>query len=133
MAQGQGYFVVVKVNTWFDEKTVSPHRGNSPLTPGERAITLIDDSGHRYRRTLAGETALASADGPSPPFGQPLRPGDSYTTRMVFQIPRNSEPGCLLIADPDNNWMNRLLIDHENSFLHKKIYLDLHPSWIEVD
>jgi len=64
MAQGQGYFVVVNVNTWFDEKTVSPHRGNSPLTPGERAITLIDDSGHRYGRTVAGETALASADGP---------------------------------------------------------------------
>jgi hypothetical protein len=38
-----------------------------------------------------------------------------------------------LIADPDNDWMNRLLIDHENSFLHKKNYLDFHPSWIEVD
>jgi hypothetical protein len=27
LADGQGYFVVVNVNTWFDEKTTSPHRG----------------------------------------------------------------------------------------------------------
>ncbi|HMD06393.1 MAG TPA: hypothetical protein VKH63_02595 [Candidatus Acidoferrum sp.] len=133
LAQGQGYFVVVNVNTWIDEKTTSQHRGNSPLTPGERAITLIDDSGHRYRRTSAGESAFASAVGFSTPFGQPLRPGESYTTRMVFEIPRNSEPRCLLIADPDKDWMDRLLIGHENSFLHKKIYLDFHPSSIEAE
>jgi hypothetical protein len=131
-AQGQGYFVFVEVKTWFDEKTISPHRGNSPLSPGERAVVLIDESGHHYRRSSVGETALANAVGPSTPLGRSLRPGDSYTTRLVFEIPSNSEPRSLLITDPDNDWMDRLLIGHENSLFHKKIYLDFHPSSIDA-
>jgi hypothetical protein len=133
-AQEQGYFVFVEVKTWFDEKTISPHRGNSPLSPGPRAIVLIDDSGHRYRRSVVGETALANAVGSSTPLGEPLRPGDSYISRLVFEIPRDSKPQSLLITDPDDNWMDRLLIGHENSLFHKKIYLDfhLHPTSIDA-
>jgi hypothetical protein len=127
-AQEQGYFVFVEVKTWFDEKTISPHRGNSPLSPGARNIVLIDESGHRYRPSVGGEMALANAVSSSTPLSQPLRPGDSYISRLVFEIPRDSKPQSLLITDPDDNWMDRLLIGHENSLFHKKIYLGLHPS-----
>jgi hypothetical protein len=131
-AQEEGYFVFVELKTWFDEKTISPHRGNSPLTPGPRAIVLIDESGHRYRRSIVGEIALANAVGMSTPLSQPLRPGDSYISRLVFEIPRDSKPQSLLITDPEDNWMDRLLIGHENSLFHKKIYLDFHPSSIDA-
>lgn len=133
VAPGHGFFVVVSLKTWFDERTISPHRGNSPLEPGPRTVVLFDDSGRQFQRSSVGEAALARAEGPSTPLGKPLRPGDSYITRLVFEIPENSHARRLLVSDPQTDWLDRLLIGHENSFLHKKVYLDFRPSGIILD
>src|ERR1700733_12854534 len=37
-----GTFFVVSLRTRFDEHTISPNRGDSPLTPSPRTITLAD-------------------------------------------------------------------------------------------
>src|SRR5258708_19782241 len=36
----RGQFVVIRVKTWFDERTISPHPGNGPLTPNRPTLLL---------------------------------------------------------------------------------------------
>jgi hypothetical protein len=54
------------------------------------------------------------------------RPGESYQTTLVFDLPEGVQNPRLLLTDP---WpVNRLLIGHENSFFHKKVYFRLDPA-----
>ncbi len=116
----QGRFVIVRLKTWFDEHSIAPFRGNFPLTPNPRVVKLVDDRGRYYpaRPQIAAELRVTST-----PLSQPLRPGESYATTFVFDLPANARNPRLLIADMDP--VSRLLIDHENSLLHGKIYLSL--------
>lgn len=127
-AAAQGEFVIVRVKTWFDEHSISPHRGNGPLTPNARKVFLVDEAGRRFAVSQTGEAALARQADNSTPFTQPLRPGESYTTDLVFDVPKDAHKLRLLITEDDPE--TRLVIGHENSLLHKKIYLavDSAPS-----
>ena len=119
----QGRFVIVGLKTWFDEHSIAPFRGNYPLTPNPRVVKLVDDRGRSYlpRPQIAAELRLTST-----PLSQPLRPGESYATTFLFDLPDNARNLRLLIADMDP--ISRLLIDSENSLLHGKIYLSLGPK-----
>ena len=119
----QGNFVLVRVKTWFDETTISAHRGNGPLTPNRRKVWLVDDTGRRFAESEQGEAAFARMTGASAPLTQPLRPGESYTTDLVFDTPQDARGLRLLITEDDPE--TRLVIGHENSLLHKKIYLGI--------
>jgi hypothetical protein len=119
----RGKFVVVRVKTWFDERTISPHRGNGPLTPNARKVMLVDDSERRFALSPEGQTAFARLAGESTPLTQPLRPGESYTTDFVFDVPMDARRLRLLITEDDPE--TRLVIGHENSLLHKKIYFSV--------
>src|SRR5436190_20744276 len=104
----QGQFTIITVKTRFDETTIAPQRGNGLLHPNGRALTLIDESGNRY--------STASESGT--PFTSPLRPGESYTTEVAFDLPVNTKATTLLINE--NGWETHFVIGHENSLLHKK-------------
>jgi hypothetical protein len=117
---------MVRVKTWFDEKTISAHRGNGPLTPNRRKVWLVDDTGRKFAPSPEGESALARMSGASTPLTQPLRPGESYTTDLVFDVPKNAQGLRLLITEDDPE--TRLVIGHENSLLHKKIYLGIESA-----
>ena len=119
----RGKFVVVRVKTWFDERTISTHRGNGPLTPNARKVILVDDSERRFALSPEGQTAFARLAGESTPLTQPLRPGESYTTDFVFDVPMDARRLRLLITEDDAE--TRLVIGHENSPLHKKIYFSV--------
>ncbi len=43
-----GTFYVLTVKTRFDETTISPHRGNGPLSPNPRTVSVVDDQGRTY-------------------------------------------------------------------------------------
>ena len=116
----RGQFVVVRVKSWFDERTISAHRGNGPLTPNGRKIILVDDAGRRFAPSPEGQAAFASLTNNSTPLTQPLQPGESYMTDFVFDVPKDARRLRLLITEDDPE--TRLLIGHENSLLHKKIY-----------
>jgi hypothetical protein len=118
-----GNFQIVRVKTWFDENTISPNRGNGPLTPNRRRVLLVDDRGRSFLPAPDGQIALARINGPSMPFTQPLRPGESYTTELVFDVPNDAQKLRLLIIEDDPE--THFVIGHENSLLHKKIYLSL--------
>lgn len=117
----KGQFVVVRLKTWFNENTISPHRGNRPLVPGPRQVVLVDDSGQSFSVSREGQTALAALGGSSTPLDQALRPGESFTTNFVFDVPKTVRGPRFLITDADPP--TYLVIGHENSPLHKKIYL----------
>src|SRR3989442_9148534 len=69
------------------------------------------------------QAALARIGGTSTPLTQPLRPGESYTTDFVFDVPNDAQKLRLLITEDDPE--TYFVIGHENSLLHKKIYLSL--------
>lgn len=118
-----GQFVVVRLKVWFDEHTISPQRGNGPLTPNARRVVLVDSGGNAYPISAEGEAELARATGEQESLRRPMRPGESFTTNLVFDVPKNARGLRLLITEDDPE--TRLIIGHENSLLHKKIYLGL--------
>ncbi|HEV1995518.1 MAG TPA: hypothetical protein VGR03_14400 [Candidatus Acidoferrum sp.] len=121
-----GQFVIARLKTWFNENTISPHRGNRPLVPGPRRVVLVDDSGRSYDVSSEGQAALAALGDSSLPLDQALRPGESFTTDLVFDIPKTARGLRLLIADDDP--ATRFVIGHENSLLHKKIYFGVESA-----
>lgn len=124
----RGKFVVVRVKTWFDERTISAHRGNGPLTPNARKVVLVDDTERRFAPSAESQAAFARLGNNSTPITEPLRPGESYITDFVFDVPKEARSLRLLITEDDPE--TRLVIGHENSLLHKKIYfsVDSAPS-----
>jgi hypothetical protein len=118
-----GKFVIVRVKTWFDDRTISAHRGNGPLTPNRRKVILVDDTGRNFAPSTEGEAAFYRVSSSSAPLTQPLRPGESYSTDFVFDAPKDARGLRLLITEDDAE--TRLVIGHENSLLHKKIYFGI--------
>lgn len=121
----QGVYYVVTVKTRFDERTISATRGDFPLTPNPRTVTIIDSEERRYGASPEGQRALESTKGQSVPLTQPLRPGESYTTDLVFDLPTDVKNPHLLITEAD--WITHWLIGHENSFFHRKTRFRLEP------
>jgi hypothetical protein len=118
-----GKFLVLRVKTWFDERTISAHRGNGPLTPNRRGVLLVDDTGRRYEPSPEGQFALARTGDLSTAMTQALRPGESYITTVAFDVPKDALGLRLLITEDDPE--TRFVIGHENSLLHKKVYFDV--------
>jgi len=106
--QAKGQFTVITVKTRFDETTIAPWRGNGLLHPNSRALMMIDDQGNQYSPVSQAGTTITTA----------LRPGESFTTDIAFDLPANAKPTSLLINEAA--WETRLVIGHENSLLHKK-------------
>lgn len=108
----------VTLRTRFDETTISPNRPpDAPLMPSPRDVRLIDASGQQYAPISTGGSSLIT----------PLRPGDSYSTRLEFRVP--TEGGALrLLLSTTPEWPDHFVIGDENSWLHKKTYFALEPA-----
>lgn len=120
-------YSLVTVKTWFDPNTIASFRGNAPLTPNPREVFVVDESGRRYGPSPAGLAALEEEHGgPSTPLSRELRPGESYTTTLVFDLPAGIGRPRLFLGDPPG--IEIALIGHENSPFHKKIYFSLGPA-----
>ena len=106
---------VVTLRTRFDETTTSPSRPkDAPLAPSPREVRLIDSAGRQY--------APAAIEGT--PLSTPLKPADSYTTKLEFNLPPEAT-GLRLLINTVPAWPDKLVIGDENSLLHKKTYLAL--------
>jgi hypothetical protein len=111
MPAGGGTHYLIKLRTRFDETTISFHRGNFPLHPNPRRVALVDDHERQF------EGAVEAGSG-SAPLEQSLRPGESYITNLVFDLPVDARNPRLLLTGTILPTV--LLIGHENSFLHQK-------------
>jgi hypothetical protein len=121
-----GQFVVVRLKVWFDEHTISRTRGDGPLTPNRRRVVLEDANGRTYPQSPEAEAELVRVEGQAGSLGEPLRPGQSFERELAFDVPKNASGLRLLITEDDPETV--LIIGHENSLLHGKIYLGLHPA-----
>ena len=83
------------------------------LYPNGRALTLTDERGNRYGPAAQLGTPLTS----------PLRPAESYTTEIAFDLPENVKATALLINE--DGWETHLIVGHENSPFHKKTSFQL--------
>jgi len=121
LVAADGVFLVVTVRTWFDERTISARRGReAPLFPGPRDVRVVDETGRSWRTALGGQKALR---GSTVSLMQPLRPGESFETQFVFDVPTEVQTPRLLLTD----WfpLSTFLIGHENAPGAGRIYFAL--------
>ena len=118
-----GTFRTVTIKTRFDENTISPNRGNGLLYPNSRVLTLIDDQGRKYLPSAEGQRVLEQNQMAGTAMTAPLRPGESYTTTVVFDLPTDARNPSLLINEGE--WLTHFVIGHENSPLHKRTRFQL--------
>jgi hypothetical protein len=106
------YFVTLR--TRFDETTISSRRPkDATLTPNPRILRLIDPSAREYSPAAVHGT----------PLDTPLKPTDSYTTQLEFDLPKGTSAFRLLVTTKGSE--QHLMIGDENSLLHKKTYFAL--------
>ena len=130
-ATADGMFYVVTLQTFFDPETTSANRGNGVLHPNLRMIRVLDDAGKSYAPSLQGLKVLEATAAKMVPLDQALRPGEKYETTFVFDLPSDAKNLRLWLTDPlPVNW---LLIGHENSFLHKKVYFGLDTGKVTAE
>jgi hypothetical protein len=111
-AGGTDYTLTLR--TRFDETTTSPQRPKDRrLMPNAREIRLADNSGEMYEATVVGGSALAT----------PLKPGESYLTKLRFLIPAGVHPVRLLITS--KGWPEHFLIGDELSPWHGRTWFAL--------
>jgi hypothetical protein len=107
----QGTFYVVTVRVRFDSNTIAQWRPRDmPLFPNGRMVALLDGQGRRYPAPVIA-------------LGRRLIPGEAYTTEFVFDVPADATNPRLVLASGD--WPTRLMIAHENAFLHGKVLFRL--------
>ncbi len=126
LVSSRGQLVVVEVTTWFDSSTIGPHRGNGPLTPNARSLTVVDGTGRSYSESARTGEVLSALRLQSTPLRTPLRPGEAYVSYFVFEVPSFASNLGLQLTAADSE--DRLLWGHENSPLHKKITFSLDVS-----
>lgn len=122
-ATATGIFYVVTVRTRFDEQTISRGRGDAPLTPNSRVLTVGDARGQSYSPSPEAMRALGVSQQSGTPISTPLKPGEAYTTTFVFDLPEAIESPVLLIQEGEP--VTRFIIGHENSPLHRKVLFRL--------
>ncbi|HJQ34025.1 MAG TPA: hypothetical protein VJ866_17725 [Pyrinomonadaceae bacterium] len=115
----RGEFYVVTLKTRFDETTTAVGRGDGLLYPNPRSATVYDAEGRAYGVSDEGRRALASEGGAGMSLDTPLRPGESYATELVFDLPPDARAPLLLLLN-ESSPETRFIIGHENSPLHKK-------------
>lgn len=122
-ATAAGMFRVVTIKTRFDENTISTTRGNGPLYPNSRVLTIMDENSNKYFPSAAGQRALESSHAAGTAITTPLRPSETYTTTFVFDLPADIRSPTLLIREGE--LVTLFVIGHENSPLHKKTKFQL--------
>lgn len=110
-----GTHYTVTVRTRFDETTIASWRPRDlPLRPSPRSVLLIDAQGRGYEPDSSSGTPLTTD----------LIPGQSYTSELSFVVPAGASSLRLLVGSV-GGWPDKLVIGHENSWLHKKTYFEI--------
>jgi hypothetical protein len=81
-------------------------------------LIVVDAQGKEYFPDMEAERFLRGLNQAGRPFSTPLRPGETYQTTVVFDLPADIQSPTLLIHEGE--FPTRFVIGHENSLLHKK-------------
>ena len=88
-------------------------------------VGVFKEAGRRYDPSPRATQAWESVHGTSTPLARELRPGESYTTTFVFELPADARGPRLFLGDPPG--IERVLIGHENSPMHGRTYFAVPP------
>ncbi len=113
-----GTFRLVTIKTRFDETTIGPSRGDSLLYPNSRVVTISDENGKEYFPSPTAQSVLEKSQSAGTAMTIPLRPSESYSTTLAFDLPADIKNPTLWIREGES--LTHFVIGHENSFLHKK-------------
>lgn len=113
-----GMFRVLTIKTRFDETTIGRNRGDRLLYPNSRVVSINDENGTQYFPSVVAQNLLEKSQTAGTAMTIPLRPGESYSTTLVFDLPVDIKSPTLLIHEGE--FLTHFVIGHENSFLHKK-------------
>jgi len=113
-----GAFRIVTLRTRFDENTIGRNRGNGLLYPNSRVVSVSDENGNEYFPSAAAQQLLDKSQTAGTALTSPLRPGETYSTTLAFDLPANIKNPTLWIREGES--LTRFVIGHENSFFHKK-------------
>ncbi|HEX3157614.1 MAG TPA: hypothetical protein VHQ45_03810 [Gemmatimonadaceae bacterium] len=116
-ATAGGWFWVVTVQVNSDARRAT-------LALVEPELTVVDARGRAYRRSAAGERALAG-DSVLPPLSQPVDAGAAFTSRVVFDLPADVSRPRLLVrqGSRQERAAELVLIGHDHSLGHAHTYL----------
>lgn len=119
-----GTFYVVALKAWFDPSTISPRRPlDVPLSPNPRKVYVQDSAGGRYAPSAPALEALISMGRRSTPLSAPLKPGESYISYLVFDLPKDARNPRLFLGNGVD--VEHLLIGHEMSPWHKRVWFSM--------
>ena len=108
----QGSRARVTLQVAFDRGTISARRDTAiPSVPGGRVVRLRDAGGREYKPVAAGD------------LRRPLRPGERYTTELVFDVDPSAAGLVLYISDADLS--KKVLIGSDNGLLRTPVGLQL--------
>jgi len=113
-----GMFRVLTIKTRFDETTIGRNRGDALLYPNSRVVTISDENGTQYFPSAEAQAVLEQTHAAGTAMTVPLRPSETYSTTLVFDLPAGVKNPTLLIREGES--LTHFVIGHENSFLHKK-------------
>ncbi|MEP6570557.1 MAG: hypothetical protein ABJC10_12355 [Acidobacteriota bacterium] len=113
-----GTFRVVTIQTRFDETTIGRGRGDGLLYPNSRVVVVSDENGKEFFPSTVAQGLLEKSHTAGTRMTIPLRPGETYSTTLVFDLPADVKSPTLLIHEGES--LTRFVIGHENSFLHQK-------------
>ena len=116
-ANGEFYLVKVKVFS---------NAGRASLRLVDTDARVIDETGNAFVRDTSAEAAL----GPQPEFETTVGPNGSFTKTIVFDLPSGVKRPRLDIRDGYgiDTALEAVLVDDEDSFLHKRNYFSLDSS-----
>lgn len=119
-----GTFHIVALKAWFDPTTISPRRPlDVPLAPNPRKVYVEDSAGGRYAPSAPALQALVGTGRNSTPLTEPLRPGESYISYLVFDLPKDVRNPRLFLGNGVD--VEHLLIGHEMSPWHKRVWFSM--------
>jgi hypothetical protein len=84
--------------------------------PDEPRVSLVGDDGRTY---LAAPDALASSSGSERPLDDRIDPGESYSTKLAFEIPA-AVRAVKVVVEEGPPWLTVAIIGDEDGILHKK-------------
>ena len=122
-ATAHGEFVIITLRSHFDERTITPWRGDSPLRPDPVLLQLIDANGRSYSVSTNGQEAWDTTHEQPHSLRDPLRPGESFKTTWIFDVPPDAQSMRLLTEV--RGFPTYLLIGDETTPRHGKTYLAL--------
>jgi hypothetical protein len=120
--QAGGTFYVVTVR-------VSSDARRTPLELSQPHAVLVDAEGYSYERVPDAEQRLANA-GAAIHLDEWVGPGQSYTRRLVFDVPRGAREPRLHVTEgsPIERVVELAIIGDEDALLHARTLHALEPG-----